>query len=238
MFVECLLTIAYSRNKKSNDFFIGLQSLLKTVLIEVTKPIKIVLIEELMTAPLLLEQKMKWININEQYLDYLRAKESRIPRTNYGANKYKPFFGILFETNELYYVTQVSHPQPRHNGLKQQKDFYKIFDPKNSTRLIAVINLNYMFPIPKSEALPFEKSKIHTYRIFASEKEKSKYIDLLDTELSVINTMDIGTKARSLYDLKCNNPKHVVSKRCIDFKDMECLALRYKGNKDNQDATE
>ena len=95
-----------------------------------------------------------------------------------------------------------------------------------------------MFPIPKSEALPFEKSKIHTYRIFASEKEKSKYIDLLDTELSVINTMDIGTKARSLYDLKCNNPKHVVSKRCIDFKDMECLALRYKGNKDNQDATE
>ncbi len=40
MFVECLLTIAYSRNKKSNDFFIGLQSLLKTVLIEVTEPIK------------------------------------------------------------------------------------------------------------------------------------------------------------------------------------------------------
>ncbi len=60
----------------------------------------------------------------------------------------------------------------------------------------------------------------------------------IDTELSVINAMDIGTKARNLYDLKCNNPKHVVSKRCINFKDMECLALRYKGNKDNQDATE
>lgn len=40
MFVECLLTIAYSRSKKSNDFFIGLQSLLKIVLIEVTEPIK------------------------------------------------------------------------------------------------------------------------------------------------------------------------------------------------------
>ncbi len=170
---------------------------------------------------------MKWINVNEKYLDYLRKTEKRIPGTDYGKDRYKPFFGILFETDELYYITQVSHAQPRHNGLKQQKDFYKIYDPKCPSRLIAVINLNYMFPIPKSEVLPFEKRQIHTYRTFTSEKEKSKYIDLLDTELSVINAMDIGTKAKDLYDLKYNKPTHPVSKRCIDFKDMERLALQY-----------
>lgn len=173
---------------------------------------------------------MRWINVNETYLDYLRNVENRIPRTNYGKDRFKPFFGILFETNELYYITQVSHAQPRHNKLKQQKDFYKIYDPKDPSRLIAVINLNYMFPIPKSEVFPFEKSQIHTYREFTSEKEKSKYIDLLDTELSVINTMDIGTKARNLYDLKYNKPNHPVSKRCIDFKNMELLALQYNKN--------
>lgn len=27
---------------------------------------------------------MEWINVNEQYLDYLRTIESRIPYTNYG----------------------------------------------------------------------------------------------------------------------------------------------------------
>jgi protein AbiQ len=170
---------------------------------------------------------MRWINLNESYLDYLREVEHRIPRTNYGDDRYKPFFGILFEIDELYYVTQVSHPQPRHEKLKQQKDFYKIFDPKHTSRLIAVINLNYMFPIPKSETSEFKKSEIDTYRTFKSDKEKSKYIDLLDTELYVINSMDIGTKAKELYNLKYCKPEHIVSKRCIDFKHMEQLAKEY-----------
>lgn len=174
---------------------------------------------------------MKWINVNEKYLDYLRETEARIPRTNYGEDRYKPFFGILFEISDLYYITQVSHPQPRHHAMKQQKDFYKIFDPKNPERLIAIINLNYMFPIPKSETSPFEKKNIHTYRTFKSEKEKNNYIHLLNTELLVINSMNIGEKASALYHLKYDKPDHIVSRRCIDFKDMEQLALQYKHSK-------
>lgn len=170
---------------------------------------------------------MRWINVNEKYLDYLREIERRIPRTDYGTDRYKPFFGILFEVGDLYYITQVSHAQPRHKTMRQQKDFYKIYDPQNPKRLIAVVNLNYMFPIPKTETTPFEKSKINTYRTFESEIEKSKYIDLLDKELQVINSMDIGTKAKEIYSLKYNKPEHVVAKRCIDFKDMERLAQQY-----------
>lgn len=68
---------------------------------------------------------MRWINVNEQYLDYLRKIESRIPRTDYGTGKYKPFFGVLFEVGDLYYITQVSHPQPRHEKMKQQKNYIK-----------------------------------------------------------------------------------------------------------------
>lgn len=182
---------------------------------------------------------MKWINVNEKYLDYLRKKEHRIPRTDYGADRYKPFFGVLFEVDDLYYITQVSHPQDRHKKLKQQKDFYKIYDPKYPNRLIAVINLNYMFPIPKKQTSPFKKKNIDTYRTFKSETEKSKYIDLLDTELMVINTMDLGTKAQDLYNLKYTNPEHIISKRCIDFKAMEKLALSFQNLKsegENKDA--
>ena len=82
--------------------------------------------------------------------------------------------------------------------MVQQKDFYKVYDPRNPQRMIAVINLNYMFPIPKSETSVFEKSKIHTYRTFKTESEKSKYISLLDAELSAINLMDMETKARAV----------------------------------------
>lgn len=174
---------------------------------------------------------MKWINVDEEYLDYLRENEARIPRTDYGSDRYKPFFGVLFEVDDLFYVTQVSHPQERHKKLKQQKDFYKIFDPKNPQRLIAVVNLNYMFPIPKELTSPFIKRDIDTYRHFKSATEKSNYINLLDKELKAINSMDIGTKAKELYSLKYVRPNNAVSKRCIDFKAMERLAMQYRTNK-------
>ncbi len=173
---------------------------------------------------------MKWINVNEKYLDYLRKIEKRIPKTDYGTDRYKPFFGVLFEVNDLYYVTQVSHPQERHKNLRQQKDFYKLFDPKNPKRLIAVVNLNYMFPIPKNQTSPFIKKNINTYRTFKTEKEKSKYIDLLDTELFIINSMNLDNKAKDLYKLKYDKPDDRISKRCIDFKAMEQLALNYKND--------
>ena len=176
---------------------------------------------------------MEWINVNEGYLDYLRETEKRIPRTDYGTDKYKPFFGVLFEVGDLYYVTQVSHPQDRHKQLRQQKDFYKLFDPKNPKRLIAVVNLNYMFPIPKNQTSPFVKKNIHTYRTFKTEQEKSKYIDLLDTELSIINSMNLGDRAKDLYQLKYDKPDDRISKRCIDFKVMEELALKYNKEQEN-----
>lgn len=181
---------------------------------------------------------MKWINVDEKYTDYLRSHERRIPMTNYGTDKYKPFFGVLFETNNLYYITQVSHPREKHKRLTQQKDFYKIFDPDNTTRLIAVVNLNYMFPIPKACTSAFVKKNIGTYRTFKSEKAKSQYINLLDKELKVINKMDLGTKALQLYHLKYTDPNNTVSKRCIDFKDMEKWAKLYIETLNNTEITE
>lgn len=62
---------------------------------------------------------LKWITVDEKYLDYLRTNvDSRIPNTNYGQNKLKPFFGVLFETENFAYVSQVSHPQDRHQHQK------------------------------------------------------------------------------------------------------------------------
>jgi protein AbiQ len=55
--------------------------------------------------------------------------------------------------------------------MKNQPDFFKIYDLQNLSRLIAVVNLNYMFPIPKSEVTPFVKKDIDTYRTFKLEEE-------------------------------------------------------------------
>ena len=64
---------------------------------------------------------MKWYIPDDEFLNYLRNKESRVPRTDYGKEKYKPFFGALFEIGELVYITQVSHPKERHYKMKSSK---------------------------------------------------------------------------------------------------------------------
>ena len=172
-----------------------------------------------------------WVIIDEKYLDYLRAAEQRIPFSDYGTDKYKPFFGVLFEIDDLAYVTQISHAQPRHVKMRNAPDFIKIFipdrNPMNPDRLVAVVNLNYMFPIHKSLIENLEYKDIEKHRTFKSTLEKSQYIDLLTKELAQINKLGIDTKARKLYEKKKRFPNDAASQRCIDFCSLEPLAQNY-----------
>ena len=174
----------------------------------------------------------KWLVVDEKYLDYLRENaDSRIPLSDYGADKYKPFFGVLFEQDDLLYVTQISHAQPRHAKLKNSLDFKKIFipnkDAKKPDRFVAVVNLNYMFPIHKSLVHNLEFKDIEKYRTFSSLDEKSKYIDLLSEELKAINSLGLEKAAQQLYSLKKTIPEHNVAKRCLDFLELEKHAIKY-----------
>lgn len=167
---------------------------------------------------------MKWILVNENYLDYLRASEPRIPYSDYGENKFKPFFGVLFEAEDYYYITQVSHPKLRHSSIKQQKDFYKIYD---GNTLIAVVNLNYMFPIPKNEISDLSYTKVDECRTFLSDAERSKYIYLLRRELKEINKLNLECVAKEIYENKCAGNTDNISKRCLDFKELEVSAKNW-----------
>ena len=178
---------------------------------------------------------MKWIIIDEDYLNYLRKIENRIPYSNYGKDKFKPFFGELFTVGELTYVSQISHKQPRHESLKNSLDFYKIFipDTKNigKDRFVAVVNLNYMFPIKRSMIHYLDFSKIDECRSFINNTEKSQYIDLLQKEMLAINKLDLPNKANKLYELKKNYPEDRISSRCLNFLELEKYAKAYIFNK-------
>jgi protein AbiQ len=169
---------------------------------------------------------MKWCTIKKGYISYLKRFEEKIPNIDYGPEKFKPFLNPLFEKDELIYVTQVSHPQRRHEYIKENVDFIKLFD---KTKLIGVVNLNYMFPVPKELIINIEKySDVSVHRTFETDKEKNDYIALLKKEMKEIQNKRISEKAELLYDRKNNYPEDSVSKRCINFKELEEKALEYK----------
>lgn len=171
---------------------------------------------------------LNWVHVDTTYMDYLRTHgDSRIPFTNYGAEKIKPFFGVLFTVGEIYYVTQVSHPQPRHYGQKNSLIFQKVFDPKVSNHLIAVVNLNYMFPIHKSLVTPLSNSTIRSTMVSATPTQINNYISLMRKEIQAINTMDLEKKAVKLYKYKYQYPSDYMSKLCLDYKALELVCVQY-----------
>ncbi len=170
---------------------------------------------------------MDWKVIDEGYLNYLRGYESRIPFSNYGEDKYKPFFGALFDLNdEISYITQISHPQKRHYTLKGSKDFKKVYDKRNN-QLLCVVNLNYMFPVPKKCMESLNYDRIEEHRSFSDETEKSKYIFLLKRELAALNKMGLEAAAESIYEEKRLYPESRLSQRCFDFAALDELCRLY-----------
>lgn len=168
---------------------------------------------------------MKWYAVKEEFLNYIRKHESRIPKTDYGPDKFKPFFGALFEVGNLVYLTQVSHPRKRHYKLPANLDFIKLYNDK---KLIAVVNLNYMFPVPKDQLIDVKYKNIQDFRTFNDEQERGKYISLMKKEMKQLKSIGINEKAERIYNLKYDYPENVISQRCIDFKDLEIKCKEYK----------
>lgn len=162
-----------------------------------------------------------WKIIKNEYLDYLRQYEQRIPLTDYGTRKMKPFFGALFEIDNLIYVTQVSSPKPRHMHMKNSLDFQKYYIKDH---LAGVVNLNYMFPVPQYEIANLDYAIIDNYKTFDDIDERNKYIHFLKLQLVEIRKLGLEDKAKRVYNLKQENPQHIISLRSFDFKTLERYA--------------
>ena len=168
-----------------------------------------------------------WKHVDEGYLDWMRANhEKRIPLTEYGDDRFKPFFGSLFDVGDLIYVTQISSPKPKHYNMKNAIDFYKIYHPRNKS-LISVVNLNYMFPVHCSLVEDIEYRNIEKYRSFKDITEKSRYINLMRLEMQEINKLNLIEASKRLYRLKQERPDDKVAMRCFDFKGLEAKCIEY-----------
>ena len=171
---------------------------------------------------------MIWCTIDKDYISFLKKYDSRIPNIDYGNNGYKSFFSPLFEKDGLVYVTQISSKKPRHLKMKESIDFVKIFN-KTNKNLISVINLNYMFPVPKSEIIEVKYKNIDNFRTFSSLDEKNKYINLLKYEMKVINNKNIQAQALKVYNSV--NTDSFLKNRSLPFLLLEEKATEYSKEK-------
>ena len=114
---------------------------------------------------------------------------------------------MVLTVNGFDYFAPLSSFKGKHRKMKNNMDFLKIGN-------YAVINLNNMFPVPKSQCIYVDISK----------KSNPAYKALLSAEYRIISAMEerILKNAKSIYEYKIKNDNLTpLAKRCNDFKLLE-----------------
>ena len=134
----------------------------------------------------------------------------------------RPFIGVIVICDDKQYCVPLSSPKNKHQTMKNDVDFMKIFDGE---KLIAVLNFSEMIPVRPDVIQPFNM------RPAPSDDEKTRhYKKMTSKQLSFCqkNQDVIVRKANKLYDLITSGKgSYNLRKRCCGFARLESVLARY-----------
>lgn len=173
----------------------------------------------------MLMNKLHYIYINQDYLNYIREEASWLAYSNYDG-RYKPFIGILFQNDECCFVAPVSSYKDKYDKILDSPSFVGVYDHEYN-KMISSVNLSRMFPVPVSEIVEVKYKNIEEYREFKDEFEKGQFIKFLKKQLKEINKLNIPKRAADIYNLKLSGERSLNTGRCVDFKGLECKCTEW-----------
>lgn len=170
------------------------------------------------------KQRFHLYNIDMKYVRNLAKADDRVMSVSPQIGKERrPFVGIVVICNRKKYCIPLTSPKPKHQKMKNDKDFSRMFDKKN--KLIGCLNFNNMLPVDDSVLIPI------AMRIQKEDSAKERaYKALLNDQLDWCNDNyeAITLKAEKLYRLVTETPDKAINltRRCCDFKKLEQVLER------------
>lgn len=172
------------------------------------------------------QPRLNLYTIDMKYIRNLSKIDDNVLSISPQLNKStRPFIGIIIICNAKQYCIPLSSPKPKHEKMKNDVDFSKIYDPHNN--LIGVLNFNNMIPIHPN-VITLLDIKIHKN----DNPSTIHYKKLAMNQITFCrqNQASIVTKANKLYkmiaDKKAN---HILRMRCCNFSALEQVLAKYKG---------
>lgn len=127
---------------------------------------------------------MRWYVVDKDYVNYLHSVDNKVEFIDY-KNKLKPYFGIILQINDFNYYLPVSSSKEKHKTMKNNLDFLKLIDKDG--KIIAVLNINNMIPVPSQFISDLNYKDIDKYRTFKNEfyrnNNEINFIDLYPDDL-------------------------------------------------------
>lgn len=153
---------------------------------------------------------LKFYDVEENYINYLKTIDRQIPDIRYSTNN-KFVCGIVFEINDINYYAPISHTTEK---FRTSMLIYDNGIP------ISSIRFSFMFPAPKSVLTEKDFKQIRAV--------DAHYADIIAAEYQfcIKNESNILTKADSVYNIGCNK-NHRLNYTCCDFKKLESEYRNY-----------
>ncbi|MEE1158763.1 MAG: type III toxin-antitoxin system ToxN/AbiQ family toxin [Atopobiaceae bacterium] len=172
--------------------------------------------------------KLRLYRMDMKYVrDLARVDENVMSVSPQVEKSSRPFVGVVVVNGDRNYCIPLSSPKPKHEHMRNGRDFTKVFDPKG--RFIAVLNFNNMIPVDYSVIRAVD------LRAKASDKEDERaYKALMRNQVEWCNAHadEIVRKANKLYDIVTERPEqfHGLVRRCCDFRRLESVLDSRDGN--------
>lgn len=159
--------------------------------------------------------------LDMKYVRDLSKADDKVMSVSPQENKEnRPFVGIVVIMDGKKYCIPLTSPKPKHEKMKNDLDFSKMYDAHN--RLIGALNFNNMIPV--------SEEFIKQININPSKNDSPKdkiYKELLNNQLDWCNDNfdNITKKANKLYKFVTQTPEKSrnLTRRCCDFKKLEAV---------------
>ena len=150
--------------------------------------------------------------IKNEYIHYLGNYQKHIFVQNDGKQRRK-HIGVVLQIHGMQYFAPLSSHKPKHKHMKETIDFLKIKE-------WAVINLNNMVPVPKSQIVEIninnEKDLSYKYLLQAESREVNKQRNRIRKNAMIVYNHKL------LY-----GNSTALAKRTNDFEQLEKLCREY-----------
>ena len=110
--------------------------------------------------------------------------------------------------------------------MEEFDSFIKIYDHEYG-KDISCVNLSRMFPVPANEMIEVKYKNIDLFRSFEDDNEKSHFLHFLKKQMKEIEKLDIPAKAENIYQQKLYGEPTLESKRCFDYRRLECRCTEW-----------
>lgn len=174
------------------------------------------------------QKRLSLYQIDLKYIRDLAEVDDNVRSVSPQIGKEKrPFVGIIVVCDTKKYCVPLSSPKPKHNGMKNDVDFTRIYD---DGQLLGVLNFNNMIPVDESVLKPVD------LRIKSADTpDSAHYKKLTVKQLNWCqqNQEAIVAKANKLYKIITQTPEKSrnLTRRCCDFLKLEAVLERYVARK-------